>query len=79
MMALEAVASITSDSVIPPTALCITLTLTSSLESLRREALTASAEPATSALTMILRVFVPSDIWLKMSSRLTLAFALSIS
>ncbi len=50
----------------------MTLTRTSSLEIFSSEVLTASAEPCTSALTMMFRVFIsPAWIWLKRSSRLT--------
>ena len=73
MMALEVVASMTSLSLMAPTAQWMTLTRTSSLDSFSRLALTASAEPWTSALTMMFRSFIsPCLIWLNRSSRLTL-------
>ncbi len=50
MTALEAAASITSDSVTAPTALRITLTITSSWGSLEISSWIASSEPATSDL-----------------------------
>ncbi len=58
MMALEVVASITSDSLMAPTAQWMTRTRTSSLEIFSRLAFTASAEPCTSALTMMFRSFI---------------------
>ena len=54
MMASDAAASSTSDSEIAPTALWITFTRTSSVESLRRESDRASMDPSTSPLTMML-------------------------
>src|SRR6185503_19220267 len=50
MRAREAIASVTSDSVIPPTPLAITRTVTSSLPSCDSESRSASALPCTSAL-----------------------------
>ena len=58
MMAPEVVASITSDSLMAPTAQWMTRTRTSSLDSFSREDFTASAEPWTSALTMTFRFFI---------------------
>ena len=76
MMALEVAASMTSLSLMAPTALWMTRTRTSSLESFSREALTASAEPCTSALTMMGSSFIsPCLIWLNRSSRLTFCAA----
>ena len=53
MMAFDALARETSDSVIAPTPPWITFTTTSSLESLTRLCFTASTEPCTSAFTII--------------------------
>ena len=53
MIALDVAARLTSDSLMAPTPPWITLTITSSLESLVRLCLTASTDPCTSALTMI--------------------------
>ena len=58
IIALDADASTTSDSLTLPTPPCITLTTTSSLESLTRLDLTASTEPCTSALMIILSSFI---------------------
>ena len=80
IIALDASASITSDSLIAPTALWITFTLTSSFESFSSDCLTASAEPCTSALTIIWSSLIsPSFIWSKRLSRVTLVCALKIS
>ena len=53
MIALDAHARLTSDSLMAPTPPWMILTTTSSLESFRRLCFTASTEPCTSALTMI--------------------------
>ena len=63
MMALDVEASMTSDSLMAPTAQWMTRTRTSSLVSFSREALTASAEPCTSAFTMMFRSF-SSPCWI---------------
>ena len=55
MIAFEAVANKTSDSEIPPAVERITLTLTPSTSIFSSEALTASAVPCTSALTIIFK------------------------
>ena len=57
MMALEAAARVTSDSLMAPTPPWMILTTTSSLESLRRLCFTASTEPCTSAFTMMFSSF----------------------
>ena len=76
MMALEVEASITSLSLMAPTAQWMTRTRTSSLVSFSREERTASAEPWTSAFTMMFRsLSSPSWIWLNRSSRLTFCLA----
>ena len=62
MSALEAAASITSLSVMPPTPAWMTATFTSSFDSLTSDCFTASAEPCTSALTMMLKVLMPLPI-----------------
>src|ERR1043165_5755437 len=63
MIAPPALARLTSLSVIPPTAAAMTLTLTFSVESLVSEALIASAEPWTSALSTTLSSLVaPSEL-----------------
>ena len=73
MMAPEVLASMTSLSLMAPTAQWMTRTRTSSLEIFSREDFTASAEPCTSALTMMFRFFIsPAWIWLNRSSRVTL-------
>ena len=59
MMALLAVASSTSDSLMAPTAEWMILTLTLSSDSLASELASTSAEPCTSALTMIGRSLTP--------------------
>ena len=72
MMALEDAASITSDSLMAPTAPWMTRTLTSSLESFSRDAFTASTLPWTSALTMrASSLRSPACSWLKRFSRET--------
>ena len=58
MMAPEVPASMTSDSLMAPTAQWMTRTRTSSLESFSREDFTASAEPCTSAFTMMFRSLI---------------------
>ena len=73
MMAFEVEASMTSLSLIAPTAPWMTRTRTSSLEIFSSEALTASTLPCTSALTMMFRFFIsPAWIWLNRSSSETL-------
>ncbi len=80
MMALAVEASRISDSEIAPTPLWMTLTATSSLESLSRLALTASAEPWTSALTTMLSSFIsPFFIWSNRFSSVTLDCCLASS
>ena len=74
MIALEALAKTISPSVIAPTLLLITLTLTSSTSIRSKEFLTASAEPLTSALIITLISLVPSWILEKSSSKLTACF-----
>ena len=60
-----------------PTALWMQRTRTSSLLSFSRDCFTASAEPCTSALTMMFSSLrSPSAIWLKSSSRETFCMAL---
>ena len=51
MIALDAEAKITSDSLMAPTPPCTTLIITSSLESFMRLCFTASTDPCTSAFT----------------------------
>ena len=58
MMALEALASVTSDSLMLPTPPWMQWIAISSFESLRSDCFTASTEPATSALTMMFRSFI---------------------
>ena len=71
MVAVEAWASSTSYSVIPPTPRWTKLSFTSSRSSLRRLSVTASSEPWTSAFRMRLRVAVsPRWICSKRSSSL---------
>ena len=60
MIACEALASTTSLSVIAPTLLLSTLTLTPSTYIFSSEFLTASAEPFTSAFTITFTSFTPS-------------------
>ena len=80
MIALEALARDTSDSLIAPTPPWITLTITSSLESLVRLCFTASTEPCTSALMMMgSSLMLPALIWLNRSSRDSFALVSSIS
>ncbi len=75
IMAPDAEASITSDSVIAPVAECIMLSLTSSVLCLTRESPTASSEPWTSVFRTMLSSFTsPSFILSKRSSRLTKPF-----
>ena len=63
-MALEAAASMTSLSLMAPTAPWMTRTRTSSLESFSSDCLTASTEPCTSPLTMMGSSFIsPCSIW----------------
>ena len=50
MTAFDAIARLTSLSVMPPTAACTTCTLTSSVDSLSSDCASASCEPCTSAL-----------------------------
>src|SRR3546814_1678535 len=57
MIAFDATARSTSDSLMPPIAVDSTLTLTSSLGILRSASVIASALPCTSALTMMLSDF----------------------
>ncbi|MBF0189075.1 MAG: CbiX/SirB N-terminal domain-containing protein, partial [Magnetococcales bacterium] len=67
--ASEATASITSDSLMPPTPVWITLTRICSWEILVRASATASTEPRTSALISTLNSCTsPRLIWLKISS-----------
>src|SRR5919112_1530344 len=69
MIASDAAASMTSDSLMPPTPERMTLTATSSWGSLAISSCSASAEPATSALTSRLSSFSsPAWMSLKMSS-----------
>ena len=77
--AFDAAASITSPSVIPPTAVWMMFTRTSSFDSFSSDCFTASAEPPTSAFTMMLRSLTPSEICANRSLRLTFAFALNCS
>ena len=78
MMALEAEARDTSDSLMAPTPPWITFTITSSLDSFTRLCFTASTEPCTSALTMIgSSLMLPALIWLNKSSSDNLAFVSS--
>ena len=70
MIALDAAASVTSDSLIAPTPPWMIFTTTSSLDSFTRLCLIASTDPCTSALTTIPSSFrLPSWIWLNRSSR----------
>ena len=79
-MALLAAAKATSDSLIEPTPPCITLTCTSSLESLTSDSFTASTEPCTSALIITGSSFkFPALICVNRSSRLSFALVSSIS
>ena len=55
--ALEAIARLTSDSLMPPTPAYTICTLTSSVDSLSSDCASASCEPCTSALMMIGSVF----------------------
>ena len=72
-MAPEVAARVTSDSLMAPTAQWMTRTRTSSLVSFSKEALTASADPWTSALTMTFQVLhLKAWIWLNRSSSVTL-------
>ena len=65
MIALEAVASITSDSLIPPTEVCITLTLTSGWVIFSKASLIASTEPCTSPLIIMFNSLIcPSFIFM---------------
>ena len=76
-MALEAEANITSLSETAPTAAWMQWTRTSSLLSFSRDCFTASAEPCTSALTMMFSSLrSPSAIWLNSSSKDTFCMAL---
>ena len=80
MIALEADASVTSDSLIAPTPPWMTLTTTSSLESFTRLCFTASTEPCTSAFTMIgSSLTFPALICENRSSKESFAFVSSIS
>ena len=75
IMALEALASITSLSLTAPTAPWMMCTRTSSLESFSRDWRTASTEPCTSAFTMIFSSFMsPSFICSNRLSRVTLVW-----
>ena len=74
-MAFDADARIISDSLIAPTPACMHLITTSSFESFKRLCLTASTEPCTSALMMILSSLrLPAWIWLYRSSSDILCF-----
>ena len=80
IMALEALASMTSLSLMAPTAPWMMCTRTSSLESFSRDWRTASTEPCTSALTMIFSSFMsPSFICSNRLSRVTLVWELNCS
>ena len=80
MMALEAEARVTSDSLMVPTPPWITFTTTSSLESFTRLCFTASTDPCTSAFTMMGSSFTfPALIWENRSSRDNFAFVSSIN
>ena len=73
-MALDADASITSPSVMPPTALCMIFTFIVSAGSLPSISFTASTEPWTSPFTTTLRSFTaPSLIFSYSSARLIFA------
>ena len=80
MIALDALARLTSDSLIAPTPPWMILTTTSSLESFRRLCFTASTEPCTSAFTMMFSS-LRSPAWIceNRSSRDILAFVSSSS
>ena len=70
MIAEDALARVTSDSLMAPTPPWIHFTTTSSLESLSRDCFTASTEPATSALMIRFSSFkFPDWIWEYRSSR----------
>ncbi len=80
MIAEEALAKLTSDSLIAPTPPWITFTTTSSLVSFKRLCFTASTLPCTSALIIIFSSFrLPAWIWLNRSSSDILAFVSSRS
>lgn len=72
-IALDAAANVISVSDIAPTAPCITLTFTSSVDNFSNDAFIASTEPWTSALTITESSLTePSLIWLYKSSNETL-------
>ena len=80
MIALEAEARETSDSLMAPTPPWITFTTTSSLDSLVKLCFTASTEPWTSALMIRGSSFTfPALIWLNRSSRDSFALVSSRS
>ena len=80
MIALDAAARLTSDSLIAPTPPWMTLTTTSSLDSFIRLCFTASTEPCTSALTISGSSFTfPALIWENRSSRESFIFVSSIN
>ncbi|MNY83626.1 hypothetical protein D3C86_2265170 [compost metagenome] len=62
MMAFEAEASVTSDSVMPPTPLIRICADTSSVESLLSEATIASTEPCTSPLMISGNLAMPATL-----------------
>ena len=79
MIALDAEARITSDSLIAPTPPWITFTTTSSLDSFTSDCFTASTEPCTSAFTIISSSFIfPDWIWENRSSSDIFALVSSI-
>ena len=80
IIALDADASRTSDSVMAPTPPWITLMATSSLDNFSKDCFTAWTEPWTSAfITMLRSLTFPSDIWANKSSREIFEDAFNIS